>query len=220
MAAALRPANFGFGSITAEEGTAALETLLTTGEPEAAVLPVVSWSRFVSQRPADASVLFSALTDTAVRPPKIAESLVAPQANHAERKTSFASLLQQAEPLERRALLTEHLRQQTAQILSLAAHNMVDEDAALHDLGLDSLMAVELRNTLQVSLERQLSPTLVLDYPTLRALRENLLTEMFGSETTPDVASEWMHSIDELTDSEAEALLLAELQRPIHATKR
>jgi hypothetical protein len=73
---------------------------------------------------------------------------------------------------------------------------------------------------LQVSLGRQLSPTLVLDYPTLRALRENLLTEMFGSEKAPDAASEWMHQIDDLTDSEAEALLLEELQRPVHAAKR
>jgi short-subunit dehydrogenase/acyl carrier protein len=220
MAAALHPADFGFGWITAEEGTAALERLLTTGEAEATVLPVASWNRFVSQRSAAASALFSGLTDTSIRTPKLAENLVSSRESEAARKTSFANLLQQAGPSERRALLTEHLRQQTRQILSLATDNVVDEDAALHDLGLDSLMAVELRNTLQVSLERQLSPTLVLDYPTLRALRENLLTEMFGSEKAPYAASEWMHQIDDLTDSEAEALLLEELQRPVHAAKR
>jgi acyl transferase domain-containing protein/NADPH:quinone reductase-like Zn-dependent oxidoreductase/short-subunit dehydrogenase/acyl carrier protein len=218
MAAALHPADFGFGWITAEEGTAALERLLTAGEAEVTVLPVASWNRFVSQRSVDASALFSGLTDTSIRMPKLAENLVS--SREAERNVSFANLLQQADPLERRALLTEHLRQQTRQILSLTTDNVVDEDAALHDLGLDSLMAVELRNTLQVSLERQLSPTLVLDYPTLRALRENLLTEMFGSEKAPDATSEWMHQIDDLTDSEAEALLLEELQRPVHAAKR
>ncbi len=96
----------------------------------------------------------------------------------------------------------------------------MDEDAALHDLGLDSLMAIELRNTLQISLDRQLSPTLVLDFPTLHALRETLLADMFGTEFAEDAPDAWAKNIDELTDSEAEALLLAELERPVHAGKR
>jgi acyl carrier protein len=135
------------------------------------------------------------------------------------RAISFADSLKQAEPAERSGLLAERLRLETVQILSLAPDSAVNEDTALHDLGLDSLMAVELRNRLQVVLERQLSPTLALDYPTLRALRQNLLAEMSFPEDTPGAVGVSIDNIADLTDSEAEALLLAELGKPVHAGK-
>lgn len=217
MAEASKPEEFGFGWITAEEGTRALENLLAQGATTAAVFPVVSWSRFVSQRPPGASSLFASLADKAGNTVVSAGNVAAPKT---DRKASFAAALLQAEPAERSVLLAEHLRQQTVQILSLAPDKAVDEDAALHDLGLDSLMAIELRNTLQISLDRQLSPTLVLDFPTLHALRETLLADMFGAEPAEDAPNAWAKNVEELTDSEAEALLLAELERPVHAGKR
>jgi hypothetical protein len=86
-------------------------------------------------------------------------------------------------------------------------------------------MAVELRNTLQVSLERPLPPTLVLDYPTLRSLREVLLEDRLEKQPEPqrmDVEVPRIEHvrIEDMTDSEAEALLLAELERPVHARYR
>jgi acyl carrier protein len=111
-------------------------------------------------------------------------------------------------PAERHAFLQEHLRQQAVHILSLPEGTRVDEDEALHDLGLDSLMAVELRNALVASLGKSWSPTLVLDYPTLRALTEYLLAEMFVSskESKPPA-----QQLEELSEAEAEELLLQEL---------
>ncbi|WP_158750014.1 SDR family NAD(P)-dependent oxidoreductase [Acidobacterium sp. S8] len=219
MAEALHPADFGFAWVTAEDGTSALERLLASSEITSAVLPVVSWNRFVSQRPAHASSLFAALADPLDSVPRSEENARMSSSPPPAHKKSFSDLLAQAEASDRRQLLMEMLRQQIVQILSLGAQSVIDEDAALHDLGLDSLMAVELRNTLQVSLDRQLSPTLVLDYPTLRALRETLLAEIFGVERASEDINGWPQEITELSDSEAEALLLAELETLSHVSK-
>ena len=52
-------------------------------------------------------------------------------------------------------------------------------------MGLDSLMAVELRNQIGRALETRLPSTLVFDYPTIDALQAYLLAELF---TADDVA--------------------------------
>ncbi len=219
MAESVRPALLGFGWITPEEGISALETLLAGNDATAAVLPVASWAEFVSQRPPGTSSLFASLADVAALEPEHAWT----KQNQPKpaQKAGLLDRLNHASPPERRALLAEHLRQQAVQILSLAAHTSVDEQTALHDLGLDSLMAVELRNALQISLDRQLSPTLALDYPTLRSLRDFLLIEMFGAEKPqPRAESAAGLQIEELTDSEAEALLLEELEKQPYAAGR
>ena len=221
MTELLKPANFGFGWITPEEGIMALETLLANQDTTAAVLPVESWTKFMSQRPEGTSSLFASLSGS------VAGAAPKNEPSRTGQMGSFIEELEQATPAERRRLLLEHLRQQTAKILSLSPRTRIDEESALHDVGLDSLMAVELRNALQLSLNRQLSATLALDYPTLRALRDVLLTEMFGPEkseiTSVEKAADkaaaqsaprlFSSSIDDLSESEAESLLLLELEK-------
>jgi myxalamid-type polyketide synthase MxaE and MxaD len=54
-------------------------------------------------------------------------------------------------------------------------------DVPLTDLGLDSLMAVDLRNRLQTALGRELPPTIVFDYPTISALTGMLETMLWAT---------------------------------------
>ena len=219
MAVDLKPASMGLAWITPKSGTDALAVSLAQTEPAVQVLAVASWNRFVTQRPSGARALFELLDAAAKEKPVSGREASSLSGMQVESKAGFADRLQQVDPDVRRAMLAEHLRQQTVQILSLAADSRIDEDAALHDLGVDSLMAVELRNALQGSLEQRLSPTLALDYPTLRALRDHLLSEMFGAEEDGAVNALIDH-IEDLSESEAEALLLAELERPVHGTER
>jgi hypothetical protein len=95
-----------------------------------------------------------------------------------------------------------------------------DENEALHDLGLDSLMAVELRNTLMSSLDMRLSPTLVLDYPTLRNLTDFLLGEISEFDRVPPAEASLRDNIGTISEEEAEALLLEELGRREHGAGR
>ena len=92
----------------------------------------------------------------------------------------------------------------------------------LNEIGLDSLMAVELRNALTRSLGRSLPATLLFDHPTLDALTTYLLAALELEPDEPEnprrvdpaplaVADEALLAMSE---EEAEALLLAELAAP------
>jgi acyl transferase domain-containing protein len=111
----------------------------------------------------------------------------------------------------RRALLMDYLRGQIRQILELSSSYFVDEHEPLVRMGLDSLMAVELRNQLSAALERPLMATLLFDYPTLSALANFLLGKEKVVAAEHDVLLEELHSI---SDAEAEELLKRELESP------
>jgi hypothetical protein len=76
-----------------------------------------------------------------------------------------------ASPEEVDDLLVEFVRQQVAAILRLEPASL-DPSGRLMDLGVDSLMAVELRNLIAAGLQlkRRPSATLIFDYPTVRAI--------------------------------------------------
>lgn len=79
----------------------------------------------------------------------------------------------------RLALLTDALRSLIAGVVGLASPDMVDAGTPLRALGIDSLMAVELKNKLEEALRCVLSPTLLIDYPTINDLSAHLLDSAF-----------------------------------------
>jgi len=78
------------------------------------------------------------------------------------------------------AHLLDHVRATAARILGLPAGTLPDPDAPLRELGLDSLMTIELRNALAGACETRLSATLVFEHPTCAALAAHLGTTVFG----------------------------------------
>ena len=67
-------------------------------------------------------------------------------------------------------------------VLGLDDRGALDTRRPLHELGLDSLMAVELRNLLKADLELgvPLTATLVFDHPTVEAIAEHLVRDVLG----------------------------------------
>ena len=95
----------------------------------------------------------------------------------------------------------------------------------LMDLGLDSLMAVQLRNLLEsgLGLGGSLPATLMFDYPTIASISAFLLDCVSSdaplaapsktSDEQAESASSRAQEIGALSDDEAEALLLQRLER-------
>ena len=75
-------------------------------------------------------------------------------------------------------MLERYVRKQVATILGIDPKQGIDAGSRLFELGLDSLGAIKLRNTLQIDLEKTLPATLTLNYPTIAAITGYLATAL------------------------------------------
>ncbi|OWU78228.1 type I polyketide synthase [Phaeobacter sp. 22II1-1F12B] len=85
----------------------------------------------------------------------------------------ISALPENATPQERRALILNLVRRAAGSVLQIAA-DTIDPDVAFGSLGLNSLMAMELRAELERKLGRRLPATLAWNYPTVTALARHL----------------------------------------------
>jgi thioester reductase-like protein len=103
-------------------------------------------------------------------------------------RTSLVERLIQAPAEQRRTLLQDHLRHAVAQTMRLEP-SQVRDDAGFFDLGMDSLMAIELRKRLEKDLGRSLPATMAIDYPRLTDAAEYLLAEVLGLQEISRIAT-------------------------------
>jgi acyl carrier protein len=90
---------------------------------------------------------------------------------------------------ERREKVLQVVREDIARVLALPVES-VGKDGRLRDTGMDSLMAVELRNALGKRVGQELPATLAFDYPTAEAIAEYLLNEVLSLGESEDIAAE------------------------------
>lgn len=114
---------------------------------------------------------------------------------------------------ERRAAVRAVVDAAARRVLGAAPHLVVDPGVALRDLGLDSLLAVELRNALVAAFGRPLPSTVAFDYPTIDALTGLVGADLFEPTPSPAAAaSGGSAAVLAMSDAEAEAALLLELE--------
>jgi myxalamid-type polyketide synthase MxaE and MxaD len=162
----------GFGSITPQEGVTALGRLLQQSalrqdSAQVGVMPfnLRQWRQFYP-KVAESPLLAHLIQEQgAAGKPKKEESPI--------RRALLAAEL--GPP--RRSLLESHLQEQIAHVLRLSP-SRVDRQTPLTALGIDSMMALELRNRLEASLGVTLSATMVWSYPTIEALAPHLAQKM------------------------------------------
>jgi acyl carrier protein len=90
-------------------------------------------------------------------------------------KTRFCKQLAETPVGERLDLLQSYVQEQVMRVLGLS--QPPDPQQGLTDIGMDSLMAVELSNRLRTAVRQPLPTTLAFEYPTIRALTRYLAEE-------------------------------------------
>ncbi|NER45701.1 MAG: SDR family NAD(P)-dependent oxidoreductase [Symploca sp. SIO1A3] len=193
----------GWGIIDPEQGLQALNHLVKHSDsPQVGVLPM-NWSKFLERLPGNRPFL---------------ENFQTTIATPAQEQPALLSQLKATLANERRTILMEHVRDTIRKIIGLNASTRIESRQSVFDLGLDSLMAVELRNNLEKSTEHSLRSTLLFDYPTLEALVNYLLQDVLvledvsDQQTNEDIATS-SQEFEELSQEEAESLLASKYEK-------
>jgi natural product biosynthesis luciferase-like monooxygenase protein len=204
----------GIRSISPDVGLKILETLLGLDKTQTAVISA-DWSRFFET---DGAISRMALLNTLARKHKTHPGVGEDTRGEALRR--LAALPRG----EHRIYLMNYLSQEIIRILKLDHAFVIEPRQKLFDLGLDSIMALALKNRLEKSFDRPFNATLLFLYPTLESLTEHLLAEAVGSneikdETIKDQAPEVNHeqpNVDALSETEMVDLLLKEIEAGAH----
>jgi myxalamid-type polyketide synthase MxaD len=199
----------GLRSMRPAQGLAILAHLMAAGATQVGVIPfnLRQW-RQSNPRAADL--------------PYFAELVTEPEATGGtpEHGGPMRAALLAASGRERLALLEAHVLEQIGQVMRLPAER-ISLTTALQPMGMDSLMALELRNRLEISLALTLPTTLIWGYPHAAALAAHLAEKLQVSDEdeasqTPPASTASVTAFDrvsELSDDEVDRLLAEKMAR-------
>jgi len=108
---------------------------------------------------------------------------------------------------DRSQRLTEFVREEVKHILDFSVDQDIDIQQGLFEMGLDSLMAIELKNQLEIGIEQSLPSTLIFNYPSIVDLAKFLSTKLESpadkteSEKAPGEASITLADTSNVTDT-------------------
>jgi acyl carrier protein len=118
-------------------------------------------------------------------------------------RPDFLGQLRRAPASRRPEILVAQLRSLAGEVLGFEPCREIDLEQGLFDMGMNSLMAVELKGRLERSLDLQLPSSVLFNYPNIRALSEYILTEAFDSELAKLTTGALSNGAQTLSDIEA-----------------
>ncbi|BBA44077.1 MULTISPECIES: bifunctional LLM class flavin-dependent oxidoreductase/SDR family oxidoreductase [Burkholderia] len=172
----------GVGTLPPELAIATLERLMASGVTQSGVAQIDWPTLFRVDAPAAGSALFSELAQPAAQP--------------AQQETALLRQLHARAPRERVELITDTLAAMLAETLRLSSPDAIAPEQSLLDLGLDSLVALELTDRLTKVFGRPFRATLFFSYPNLQTLAQYVLNELSPSLPAP-VVDEASGDLDE-----------------------
>ena len=169
-----RMAEHGVGVLSPEHGIAALERCLIESPVQAAVVRI-DWARLAED------------LRHRQRPPLLAEQLGRVRDNGPNQPADRGELLRRLQALEPAAAtpaLVERIQREVVQVLRLGPQEHPDPHRGWFDLGMDSLVLMELYHWLQAELGDacRLPSTIAFELPTISALARHIVGELHKGE--------------------------------------
>jgi acyl carrier protein len=191
-----RLARQGVQTIDVDEGMEILDHLLVRGTERIAVLPLDGApSGELARHPLLAGVTGAGASSQGPAP--------------------LADELRAASSARRGDLMVEHAQRVVGAVLGIPDDAPIDVRLGFFDLGMDSMMALEVRNRLAASLGIALPGTIALDHPTVDRLSEHLLELLFAGdeeavatdEDLPGELADLLDEIEALSDADTQTRL-------------
>jgi acyl carrier protein len=180
----------GVDAIDVESGLRALGRMIASDSVQTAVLPI-DWNRFNNTAP-----LFSEVEARPIADPP-SRHLTAGAASGAWRDILLACAADR-----RLSRLRELLTEQVAKVLKLKPSQSVDPHQSLREVGLDSLMSVELADLFASALAIDRSPTIFYHYPTIERLAEYFMQTLSAPAAPSPSAESSAEDPDDLSEEE------------------
>ena len=199
----------GLGALKPSEGLSALDYLLDEDYAQVAVLPI-DWRRYSDNSGRGVQSFLTDVTKATTAERAHVSTVRSPD-------VAFREQLANAPAARRPAIVAKLVRERALRALGLDPARPIDPRTPLGELGLDSLLSVELRNTLSSAIGVPLPATLLFDFPTIDALTDYLLKSVLSPEDDSKVLEpvgdaphvSLLGSIEELSEEEVDSLLAA-----------
>ena len=101
--------------------------------------------------------------------------------------------LQGASRKERLEILKSYIKSQVALLIGLDSSQLPDTNQGFAEMGMDSLMAIELKKKLETTLLINLSSTLAFNYPNIAALSRYILEDVMGLNQQETKVETWQN---------------------------
>ena len=208
----------GIAALTPAEGRAASAYLMNVASGQVAVAPI-NWQKLSEWRGDKANPVFSHLirrdhsasntnaasvSSTGARGRTVDESA----------QVDLVDLITSAANDQKRKVLDKFVEDMLRTTFALPADRKIDPDMPFGEMGLDSLLAIELRNRLGRALGRKLPATLLFESPTINTLGDTLIAEFIEPTTGLTVALSSQSAgvsvfdgIEDLSDEELDIML-------------
>ncbi len=208
-------ANAGFGAT--DEGKMVFDLWRRRGVME---ISVPQMFEALEQLLADGHVQAGVMrTDWTLLQAAYAELLDAPWASRLvtagrqPRRPDLTRMLMTAPPRDRFELLSTQIQDHVVAVMGFAAEDVPALDQGLFEMGMDSLLALDLKNRLQASLKRDVPAAALFEHSTIARLTDYILNELLElsvSEPSPASArpkADVLANITDLSEAEVERLL-------------
>ena len=162
---------YGMDFISVERGLSELSTLLQKGNSETLVLPIDK-ARFQQSL----GLTFGSI-------PNFYSDFFGKDTMNDSRVSVPEDVMVQLQALtqeDRLAWVREEIRSEVARVLSLHKSSELPVDRPLVDLGMDSLLAIQIRNRISEKLKVSMPATLLFDYPTIEACANHVFTDILN----------------------------------------